>query len=347
MNQDILFEIIKGNKGKLGSITLNRPDALNAITHDMILALDKQLIAWADDDAIKAVVIRANGDKAFSAGGDIRDIYERGKANDKNLPRFFWDEYRLNRRIHHYPKPYVSLIHGIVMGGGVGVSMHGSHRVGAENLSFAMPETGIGFFPDVGGSYLLSRCPGSIGIYLGLTGERLNIDDTLYCGLLDYHVPFDQFDSLIQALAESTINNAEAVSHIIKTFSKATQTSTISSIQSAIDASFSLTSVEKILSHLSNQEDEWSQKTAKLLLKKSPSSLKVTLEEIQRGELLAFDACMQMEYRLVNRFIKKPDFYEGVRALIIDKDKSPEWEPNRLELISKSDVNKYFENLRT
>ena len=180
IKNDILFNIVAGNVGDLGVITLNRPTALNALTKPMCTAINKQLCAWAVDSAIKAVVIRGMGERAFCAGGDVRAIYDNGIAKISDSQDFFDNEYRMNHSLFHFPKPYIALLHGIVMGGGLGVSVHGSHRVAAENVVMAMPETGIGFYPDIGGSYFLSRCPGKTGLYLGLTGARVTARDALF-----------------------------------------------------------------------------------------------------------------------------------------------------------------------
>ncbi|MGN6514928.1 MAG: enoyl-CoA hydratase/isomerase family protein, partial [Rhizomicrobium sp.] len=197
---EVLFE----RRGALGLITLNRPKALNALTHEMCVSMKQQLDTWAKDDAVKVVAIRGAGDRAFCAGGDIRALYESGKAKTPYALEFYRDEYVLNATIKHYPKPYVALIHGIDMGGGVGVSVNGSHRVAAESMVFAMPETGIGLFPDVGGSYFLPRCPGEIGMFLGLTGMRLKTADSLYAGIATDFVPVARWDTLLAALADGT-----------------------------------------------------------------------------------------------------------------------------------------------
>src|ERR1051326_5226588 len=193
MTDDVLFE----RRGALGLITLNRSKALNALTRDMCIAMRAKLGEWARDEAVKTVAIRGDGERAFCAGGDIRALYNAGMEKSPSAIDFYRDEYRLNAAIKHFPKPYVALLHGIVMGGGVGVSVHGSHRVGNETVSFAMPETGIGLFPDVGGSYFLPRLPGEIGMYVALTGERLNAADSLYAGVLTHIVPASATEELL------------------------------------------------------------------------------------------------------------------------------------------------------
>jgi enoyl-CoA hydratase len=202
---EILFEKMPGQVGALGLITLNRPQALNALSHEMIIKMYQQLIHWKEDAEVKAIVIQGAGEKAFCAGGDIRKVYDAKNDEALTMKQFFWDEYRLNSLIHHYSKPYIALLNGITMGGGVGVSLHGSHRVATEKFLFAMPETGIGFFPDIGGSYFLSRCKGRMGIYLGLTGARIKAADALYLNIANHFVGAEKLAELISVLAASDL----------------------------------------------------------------------------------------------------------------------------------------------
>jgi enoyl-CoA hydratase len=330
---------------RLGAVTLNRPQALNSLSHTMALALYKQLGIWNENNFIKAVFIQAEGEKAFCAGGDIRQIY--AARNDPNLAikQFFWDEYRLNQRIAHYPKPYIALLDGITMGGGVGISIHGSHRVATEYFSFAMPETGIGFYPDVGGSYLLSRCPGQTGIYLGLTGARIKAADALYLGLVDHFIKREHGAELIDALASKPfIGDANiGIAAIIKNYSVAdTAQPPLALHRALIDRCFAFDTVEEIIHALQTTADEWCAATAKILRSKSPTSLKVTLQELRQAARLSFDDCMKMEYRLTLRFLLGQDFYEGIRAAIIDKDHTPQWQPSALDAVTQSDVDNYF-----
>lgn len=348
----LLFEEILGVNGSVGLITLNRPSALNSLTLEMCTAIEEKLAEWQKMGHIKAVVVRGEGEKAFCAGGDIKTIYHNGKSGIKKSKKFFWHEYRMNRRIFHFPKPFVSLMHGITMGGGVGVSIHGSHRVGSENLIFAMPETGIGFFPDVGGSYFLPRCTGKTGFYLALTGARCHIADALYAGVVDHLVPEDKFDDLITALVEARFNDNTnmQVSDLISSFSMDTDGMDIFKPhllehRSEINQIFSLNTIEDIMESLSNSENDWCQVVLDNLLEKSPTSLKVTLKELQLGSQMDFDDCMQMEYRMALRFLTHPDFYEGIRSTVVDKDRTPAWRPNTLEKVTKEDIQEFFEPL--
>lgn len=349
MTDEIFFKEIPGNNGAIGEITLNRPKALNALTHTMVNALTKQLAIWAEANTIKAVVIRAAGDRAFCAGGDIRHVYEAGKAKDPTLIQFFWDEYRLNHQIHHFPKPYIALLDGITMGGGVGISIHGSHRIATERLSFAMPETGIGFFPDVGGSYFLPRCPGKIGFYLGLTGARLKATDALYTELVNATIPSQRLNELVENIANTPFDNNphRTITKILQAFhTTLDETARLTSYRELIDHCFASPTVTEIISRLREHPDEWSQQTAVTLTTKSPTSLAVTLQQLQKGATLSFDDCMRLEYRLVQRFLQNHDFYEGVRAVIIDKDQTPKWQPSTLNEISTEMIAKFFAPLK-
>ena len=330
---EVLFE----RRGALGLITLNRPKALNALTQGMCVAMKAKLDAWEKDDEVKSVAIRGNCDRAFSAGGDIRALYESGQQKTSYALQFYRDEYVLNATIKRYPKPYVALIHGIDMGGGVGVSVNGSHRVAGETMTFAMPETGIGLFPDVGGSYFLPRCPGEIGMFLGLTGARLRTTDSLYAGIATDFVPMARWDMLLAALADGT-----APDTAIAGLKDTVPDTFLAEHRSAIDRTFAHGSVEDILAALDAEHTDWAQDTAKTIRAKSPTSLKIAFRQIREGKKLDFDDCMRMEYRMVNRIVAGHDFYEGVRAVIIDKDNAPKWRPAELSDVSGADVDAYF-----
>jgi enoyl-CoA hydratase len=329
---EILFE----RRGALGLITLKRPKALNALTHAMCLSMKTQLDAWAQDDAIRVVAIRGEGERAFCAGGDIRALYESGRAGTPYALDFYRDEYILNATIKHYTKPYIALIHGIVMGGGVGVSVHGSHRVVDETAVFAMPETGIGLFPDVGGSHFLPRCPGRFGLYIALTGARLKAADMLYAGLATQHVPAAETPRLIDRLADGESPD-DAIGDV-----SALGEAPIAAHREMINRIFANASVEDILSALDGNGDQWSADTARTIGAKSPTATKMAFRQVQEGAKLSFDDCMRMEFRMVNRVIAGHDFYEGVRATIIDKDQKPQWKPAALADVSDGDIDAYF-----
>ena len=335
-------------EGGCGVITLNRPEALNALTLDMCHAIEAALLGWLPDTSVKAVIIRGAG-RAFCAGGDIRSLYDSGLAGDDYPYRFYHDEYRLNALIHHYPKPYIALLNGIVMGGGVGVSVHGSHRVATENIRFAMPETGIGLFPDVGGSYFLSRCPGETGLFLALTGTRIGAADAVYTGIATDFVPADALDALYDALIAANFaagTTAEVVNQVIGRFSQpAPDAPSLAARRDHIDRIFSGDSIDGILDVLAWESDEWAETVRQTILSKSPTSTKVAFRQIRKGATLDFDDCMQMEYRIASRFIVGADFYEGVRATVIDKDQTPRWQPGRLVDVDAAAVDAYFASL--
>jgi enoyl-CoA hydratase len=330
---DVLFE----RRGAIGLITLNRPKALNALTGDMCLAMKAQLAEWAADAAVKTVVVRGTGERAFCAGGDIRALYESGKAGTPYALDFYRDEYRLNAAIKHYPKPYVALLRGIVMGGGVGVSVHGSHRVADASVTFAMPETGIGLFPDVGGSWFLPRLPGEIGMYLALTGERLKTADCLYAGVATHFVPAAQTEALTAALEDGAEPDL-----VLRSFAESPGEAPLANSREIIDRTFSEGSVDGILAALDADGCEWAHETAAVIRKKSPTSRKITFRQLREGRRLSFDDCMRMEFRMVSRVVAGHDFYEGVRAAIIDKDNAPQWQPPTLAQVSEAAIAAYF-----
>jgi enoyl-CoA hydratase len=333
-DDDIRFE----RRGKAGIVTLNRPKALNAVTHAMVLALAEKLREWEADASIKAVIIKGEG-RAFSAGGDILDIYRAGKAGDPQF-QFFADEYRLNAALSRFSKPYVALIDGIVMGGGVGVSFHGSHRVLGEKALFAMPEVGIGFFPDVGGSYLLSRIKGGYGMYLGLTGGRIGPGDACHAGLATHAVKSEDLAAIEAAIAESGDPDAALKGRTI-----APQRSMNEAQAVAIGHHFTRGSLHDLIESLKQAAaggDEFSAATLETLLKRSPTSLHVAFRQITYGAALTMDECMKMEFRILNRMLTGKDFYEGIRAAVIDKGDAPKWQPATLAEIDESDIEAYF-----
>lgn len=341
---DVQFEEVSGRDGHLGLITLNRPQVLNALNHSILNAMEQQLTVWEEANHIKAVVIRAAEGRAFCAGGDIRAAYERKMAKDPLLGQFFQDEYQLNQHIHHYLKPYIALMDGITMGGGAGISLHGSHRVATERLLFAMPETGIGFYPDVGATYFLSRLSHKFGFYLGLTGARIQLSDCVALGLIDQPVEPTAFPDIIYQLADSDFGNDPnaAVTDVLKQFTIPLTGSPLLQHQEEVANCFGKKSMKDILSAL-EKGSSWCQTVAAELMKKSPTSLKVTLRALQEAGDLEFDDCMQMEHRLTMHFLEGHDFFEGIRAAVIDKDQTPHWQPAMLEELTAAEIKKYFE----
>jgi len=333
-------EILYERQGAIGLITLNRPKALNALTHAMCVSMKAQLATWAGDGAVKCIVIQGTGERAFCAGGDIRTLYDSGRAGTPYAVEFYRDEYLLNAAIKHYPKPYVTLLRGFVMGGGVGVSLHGSHRIADESMLFAMPETGIGLFPDVGGSFFLPRLPGETGMFLGLTGTRLKTGDALHARLATHFVPAARRETLLEQLADG--KSPDAALHEL---AEPMTADTLPEYQAKIDRVFSNKSVEAILAMLDTDSSPWAKETAKVMRTKSPTATKLAFRQIRNGKTLGFDDCMRMEFRMVHRVIAGHDFYEGVRATIIDKDGAPKWKPSSLAEVGERDIDAYFEPL--
>ena len=337
---DILFE----RRGTAGVVILNRAHALNAVSHGMVRALARQLSEWENDPAVMRVVIAANGTRAFSAGGDLRALYDLGRAAryDEALA-YFRDEYSLNAQIKRYRKPYVALIDGIAMGGGVGISVHGSHRVAGDKFAFAMPEVGIGFFPDIGATWFLPRLPGELGTYCALTGERLDAADGTAAGLATHRVASARLPELIEALC-----GAIPVDALLGAFGEPAGKGPVVSAQAAVDRLFRFGRVEDILAALDAEavgngtDAALASSSAALMRTKSPTSLKIALAQIRRGPTLDFADCMRCEFRIVSRIVRGHDFYEGVRAVIVDKDQAPRWQPPVLEAVNDAEVERHF-----
>jgi enoyl-CoA hydratase len=341
---EILFEVKDG----LGLITLNRPKALNALTHGMILELEKVIPKWEKDSAIKAVVLRGAGDRAFCAGGDVTNLYRESRENPSGTLRrdFFYDEYIVNRRIYRYAKPWISLIDGIDMGGGVGLSVHGSHSVASEKFMFAMPETTIGLFPDVGGGYFLTRLQGALGTFLALTSHRLKVADAVWAGIVDAHVPSAKMNELQAALGAADLSGPDVdrkVRSVIARFTADPGLPTLPAMMPDIDRCFSAESVAEIEDKLKNHPGEWAQKQLAALLKLSPLAMSITLEQLKRCANRSFEDSMTIEYRMAQACMRPDhDFFEGVRALLIDKDQKPKWNPPPLQGATREMVEAHF-----
>jgi enoyl-CoA hydratase/carnithine racemase len=323
--------------GRAGVVTLSRPKALNALTHGMVKALAGALAAWEADPAVSLVLVKGEG-RAFCAGGDILQVYAARQAGAPPPAAFFADEYRLNAHIQRYRKPYVALIDGIVMGGGVGISFHGSHRVLTENAQFAMPEVGIGFFPDVGGSHILTPL-GSFGMYLALTGNRIGPGDALGSGLATHTIKATDQAALIERLVQGGDPDA-ALGDYSAPVVRETDAPTLASI----GRHFSLPSLEAIVSSLAEAAlvEEFAAKTLATMRSRSPTSMAVAFRQIETGRNLPMAECMNMEFRVLNRMLLGHDFYEGIRAAIVDKDRQPKWRPAELEAVNAADIDAYF-----
>ncbi len=333
---EVLFE----TRGRAGLITLNRPAALNALTLNMVREMQRTLDNWADDPAVELVVITGAGEKAFCAGGDIRALYDWGRAGDAQFLDFYREEYQLNITIKRFPKPYVAIMDGITMGGGVGVSVHGSHRIATDRLTFAMPETGIGLFPDVGGTYFLPRCPGEVGLYIGLTGARIKAADAIYTGIADLYIAHGRQEDVIAALVEDADVDAA-----LSRFKGEPGEPPLEAIRSDIDRHFAGLGVEEIIASLEEDGSDWAVRTAGIIRSKSPTSLRISYRQLREGVTLSFEDCMALEFRMVNRIMTGHDFFEGTRAVVIDKDQKPKWQPPTLDAVGEDVVGSYFEPL--
>lgn len=332
-------------KGGVGRINFNRPQALNALSLYMMDGLATLILDWEKNPDVKSVLVTGRGERAFCAGGDLRAVYLAQKNKDMDfLGHLFAREYAFNVYLHAFSKPYVSLMHGYTMGGGVGASVHGSHRIVCETSILSMPETGIGYFPDVGASYFLNRAPGAMGMYLALTGVHFSPEDALYVGLATHYVPLEDFQKLASSFLEAQPSTHEEVDVLLLPFLHENNrpVSSLSTHQSLIDECFGCSSVAEIFEALSVRKEPFARETLDLLKSRSPMSLLVTFEHLKRTLNLSFPQAMAQEYRLSQHFVRGHDFHEGIRAAVIDKDRHPKWEHSRIEEINTDHVCAYF-----
>ena len=344
--------VIAEVRNHVGHLVLNRPTGLNTLTLPMIRELHSRLMDWANDPAVNAIVLGAVGDKAFCAGGDIRSLYDSHQSGDELHMTFFQEEYALDRLIHAYKKPVLALMDGFVLGGGMGLVQGASLRVISENARVGMPEVGIGYFPDVGGSYFLSRLSGELGTYLGVTGIHIGAVDALYAGLADWCVPKEAFPELEQRL-DALLWSARPAEDLRKLVSELsvdiTSESELRSLQPAIDLHFSQPTVaairESLLAESLSPYRNWAEDTIRLMDTKSPLAMSVTLELLRRGRTLSLEACFAMELHLDRQWFAKGDIMEGVRALLVDKDKSPCWKIRMIDEVTPEQVAEFFTGL--
>ncbi|MEW5714265.1 MULTISPECIES: enoyl-CoA hydratase/isomerase family protein [Pseudomonas] len=345
LQNDVLAEV----RNHIGHLTLNRPSGLNAITLDMVRSLTQQLLAWSDDPQVHAVVLRGAGEKAFCAGGDIRSLYDSFKSGDTLHEDFFVEEYALDLAIHHYRKPVLALMDGFVLGGGMGLVQGADLRVVTERSRLAMPEVAIGYFPDVGGSYFLPRIPGELGIYLGVTGVQVRAADALYCGLANWYLDSAKLAILDQKLdslqwQESPLKDLQGV--LAKLAVQRLPDPPLAALRPAIDHFFGLPDIPSIVEQLQEvtvaDSHEWALNTVHLMQTRSPLAMAVTLEMLRRGRRLPLERCFALELHLDRQWFERGDLIEGVRALIIDKDKNPRWNPPTLHGLDKSHVDSFF-----
>lgn len=346
MSEQIRFEI----RNHVGHITLERPAALNALSLEMIQRMDATLRTWANDPGVRAVLVKGAGEKAFCAGGDIRSLYDSMRSGGQLHREYFAIEYRFDYLIHRYPKPYLAVMNGITMGGGMGISQGARVRIVGERTRIAMPEVGIGLFPDVGGSYFLPRLRGSLGMYLGLTGVQLRASDALYAKLAD--VRFDEhslatLESELDGLQWSSNPTADVDRLIAKLSASPALVADLELLQAAIDFHFSKPDVPSIMASLAterrSQHAPWAQQTLQTMAGKSPLMLCVTARQLQKGRSLELADCLRMELNMVHRCFEEHDLSEGIRAVVVDKDHQPRWQPSQLAEVSEERIEAFFQ----
>ncbi len=328
--------------GSLRRITLNRPQSLNAITLDMAETMTALMRKWAGDPAAAAVLIDGAGERAFCAGGDLRGLYDAAKSKSP-LPAQFWaTEYKLNVLIARFPKPVIALMDGLVMGGGVGLSVHAAHRVVTERSAVAMPEVGIGFFPDVGASFPLARAPGCVGTYLALTGNRLSAADAIYCGIADIHITSARLAEVASVLADC--RDAQNVRARLGKLSVVPAPGALAMARNWIDSCYRANAVEDIVDRLQRCEADAARTAFEAMRKASPTSLKITLRNLRAAASFErVEQSFQQDYRIALACIAGHDFIEGIRATIVDKDRNPEWRPDKLEAVTLDIVDRHFQ----
>lgn len=345
VKDSILAEV----RNHVGHLTLNRPAELNAIDLPMVRQLHQQLNAWAEDDAVYAVVLRGAGEKAFCAGGDIRSLYDSFKNGQALHQEFFVEEYALDLAIHHYRKPVLALMDGFVLGGGMGLVQGADLRVVTERSRLGMPEVAIGYFPDVGGSHFLPRVPGELGIYLGVSGVQIRAADALYCGLADWYLDSQllaRLDHMLDHLAWKKNPLKDLQGALAKIATQRLPDAPLEKLRPAIDHFFALPDLPSLIEQLRAvtvaDSHAWGLATADLLESRSPLAMAVTLEMLRRGRHLSLEECFALELHLDRQWFERGDLIEGVRALIIDKDKKPRWSPPRVQDLNPAHVASFF-----
>ena len=337
-------DLIARREGACGVIRLNRPKAINAVTLEMFRDIDKALDAFEADPAVAVILLEGAGERGLCAGGDIRALWESSKVKG-DLGKILWrEEYILNARIKKFPKPYVAFMDGIVMGGGVGLSAHSSHRVVTERTKLAMPEVGLGFFPDVGGTWLLSHSPGEVGTYFGLTGQTMNGPDAIYARFADAVVPSAKLAALRDALTKVRPGTtSDEIKALIAGFATGETAGPVAAMQTRIDAWFAHDRMEDIVANLVSDGSELALSTLKTLNEKSPRGMVVTLKLLRLARTASsLEECLVREYRAALEVFASDDFREGVRAAVIDKDRNPKWSPPRIEDVTPEMIAPYF-----
>jgi enoyl-CoA hydratase len=330
-------EVLTRVDGGIGFLTLNRPKAINSLTHNMVTIIATALTDWADDDSVRAVVLTGAGERGLCAGGDVVAIYHSARADGSEARQFWLDEYRLNAQIGSYPKPYVAIMDGIVMGGGVGIAAHGSVRVVTDTSKVAMPEVGIGFIPDVGGTYLLSRAPGGLGLHAGLSGVPFAGADAIALGFADHYVPHAALDAFIAAIV------ADGVDVAVTAFATDPPPSHLLAQRHWVDECYAGETIADIVAALRDHDEDEAQKAADLIASRSPIAASVTLASVRRAAGLdTLEDVLVQEYRVSAASLDSHDLVEGIRAQIVDKDRNPTWNPPSLAAVTNEDVEQYF-----
>lgn len=341
MTEEIIFST---SENGIGTILLNRPRALNSLSFEMVIKIREKLIEWATDENVHIVLMKGAGERAFCAGGDIKSLYEaqNSDAQLQKMDDFFATEYKMDLEVANYKKPIIALLDGIVMGGGIGLSYGATIKVVTNQTVWAMPETTIGFFPDVGASYFLNKAPGFIGRYLALTAEQLNATDALYVNVVTHFISNEKLDSFIQQLEEIDLDNLN-IQTLLKKFTSTPQAEgKLANLQDEIDRHFKHETVESIIQSLENSDTPFANKTREMLLSKSPLSLKVTLKKMIDDEHKSLDDCLASDFILTSHFLRHKDFYEGIRSVVIDKDSQPDYQYKTLSSVSNELVDRFF-----
>ena len=328
-------------------ITLNRERVLNALSLNMVRLIYRDIKEWNNDESVSGILIKGGGQKAFCAGGDIVQVYHSRKDKNDNISdEFFREEYLLNYAISQFKKPWISILNGIAMGGGLGLSVHGSHRIITEKTITAMPETAIGLFPDVGGGYFLSRMKDYLGKYIAITGCVLDYTDTLYTGIGTNLLYYNDLSDFVNKITDQKKYSHEDIDQILKKYSNLTKNiSKLKKEEENINKFFSKNSMIEVYSSLKNDLSEWAANTLNVISKKSPTSMTIAFEQIKKSKDLDLKNCLAMEFRICQAMMAKHDFYEGVRANLVDKDRNPKWLPNRIEDISEKIIEEHFKEL--
>jgi enoyl-CoA hydratase len=330
-------EVLTRVDGGIGFLTLNRPKAINSLTHNMVTIIAKALTDWAHDDSVRAVVLNGAGERGLCAGGDVVAIYHSARDEGHEARAFWFDEYRLNAQIGSYPKPFVAIMDGIVMGGGVGVAGHGSVRVVTDTSKVAMPEVGIGFIPDVGGTYLLSRAPGGLGLHAALSGAPFSGSDAIALGFADHYIPHESLEAFTAAIVGDGVDAA------VKAFATEPPPSHLVAQRDWIDECYAGETVADIVAALRSHDDDEAKKAADLIASRSPIASAVTLASVRRAaELDTLEDVLVQEYRVSSASLDSHDLVEGIRAQIVDKDRNPKWNPPSLDAVTDEDVEQYF-----